>query len=522
MKLIQIFYLIFLFSVFLNKTLALKKLDKVVDTLYHANTTPRNIYWIDVPQGSGNVNAEFTVDLSLHVSYQFTSSQKSDFFEILMNYDKNTKSFQCNNPVGVSLKLRLDSQSNNDLLRFMLIDDVNMDGAFNGDDGVFAYDFPLNNLNSNWIEVTMPYEKFYLWYTEALGFKKLSLETIRAWRIAIFNENNNNQAKNIYFKELKISCLAVPLIAQGNDRVKMKSSFIQLWNDAGCSCGEWSLGKWVIEIGKMLEIGIQRLIVQYSVYDTHSWYLNSQSGMSTLDKIILAAEFNGNFKIVFGLYFDETWNWKSKYDPNTYNELYLKHKMVIDDIYQRFGNKLSFDGFYLPQEWNNVEWKNDNSLKLLAEWTKNVLNYAKSKKSITFIISPFFRNTVNRETTALLFDKYLSIVTNNNNGPFIDEIYIQDSFGVAEQNSFFDIYTYFEIINKSTSKYNAKLGITIEIFNQTTTNGIFAAIPASINRIDSQVELANYLTKDLVHFEWGYMALDNYKLYNDYKSFYFN
>ena len=355
--------------------------------------------------------------------------------------------------------------------------------------------------------------------------RHINLDKIGAWRITIFNENNNNnqQQNKVYFKDLKISCLAEPLINQ-NNRQLIKTTFIQLWNDAGCLCGEWSLIRWIHEIGKMLRIGINRLIIQYSVYDTHNWYLNNPVGMSTLDKIMIAAEFSGNFKVVYGLYFDESWNWKSKYDLNVYNDLLIKHKNVIDDIYQKFGNKIKFDGFYLPQEWNNIEWKNDSSIQLLAEWTRRVLVYIKSIKNVPFIISPFFRTTVSKETTAQLYDQYFSIITNKNKGPFIDEIYIQDSYGIEEgsRNSFCDIYTYLESVKSISDKYNSKLGVTVEIFNQTTTIGVFSAIPATIKRVEEQINLENYLTNNLVQFEWGYMMQDNYKLYQDYSKLYFN
>ena len=159
---------------------------------------------------------------------------------------------------------------------------------------------------------------------------------------------------------------------------------------------------------------------------------------------------------------------------------------------------------------------------MLAYWTRNVLNYAKSKKdNLKLVISPFFRSTINRETTALLFDKYLSIVTNNNNGPYIDEIYIQDSHGVAEQNSLFDIYNYLEAIKSYTNKYGSSLGVTIEIFNQTNTNGAFAAVPANIDRVKSQIKVANYLTNNLIQFEWSYMMQNKYNLFYDYKNYYY-
>ena len=496
-------------------------LEKVIDKLYHDNSTPKNIYWIDIVNGVCNIDTSFNnIDSSFSVSYKFMSELKSDFFEILMNYDKNIKSFNCNNPIGLSIKLRIDNcLTNKDLLKFMLIEDLNMDGSLNGDDGIFAFEYPLNSLNSNWLEVKMFYNQFVLWYSNSNNSnKKLNLERIRAWRITIFNENNNNQLNRIFLKEIKVSCMAQHSTSIDLQKHVIKSSFIQLWNDAGCACGDWSLGRWIIEIGRMIDIGIQRLVIQYSVYETHSWYLNNQNGMSTIDKIAAAVEFY-NFKLVFGLYFDEKWNLQSKYDENLYNQLYSKHRTVIDDLFRRFETKSFFEGFYLPQEFNNVEWKDDKSIELLGLWTRNILNYIKRKSNIKLIISPFFRNSISREKTALLYDKYLSIVTNNSNGPFIDEIYIQDSYGLYEQNSLFDVLTYLEAIKTYTNKYNTSLGVTIEIFNQTTKNGIFAAVPATIDRINSQIKIVSYVTNNLIQFEWGYMMQNNYNLFNDFKKY---
>jgi hypothetical protein len=131
------------------------------------------------------------------------------------------------------------------------------------------------------------------------------------------------------------------------------------------------------------------------------------------------------------------------------------------------------------------------------------LVYIKSIKNVPFIISPFFRTTVSKETTAQLYDQYFSIITNKNKGPFIDEIYIQDSYGIEEgsRNSFCDIYTYLESVKSISDKYNSKLGVTVEIFNQTTTIGVFAAIPATIKRVEEQINLVNYLTNNLIQFQ---------------------
>ena len=182
-------------------------LEKVIDKLYHDNSTPKNIYWIDIVNGVCNIDTSFNnIDSSFSVSYKFMSELKSDFFEILMNYDKNIKSFNCNNPIGLSIKLRIDNcLTNKDLLKFMLIEDLNMDGSLNGDDGIFAFEYPLNSLNSNWLEVKMFYNQFVLWYSNSNNSnKKLNLERIRAWRITIFNENNNNQLNRIFLKEIKV------------------------------------------------------------------------------------------------------------------------------------------------------------------------------------------------------------------------------------------------------------------------------------------------------------------------------
>ena len=48
-------------------------------------------------------------------------------------------------------------------------------------------------------------------------------------------------------------------------------------------------------------------------------------------------------------------------------------------MYNLYGNQSNFEGWYIPQEINDLEWQTSTKRDLLANWLQQTASYAKTK-----------------------------------------------------------------------------------------------------------------------------------------------
>ncbi|RNA09458.1 DUF4434 domain-containing [Brachionus plicatilis] len=500
-------FLKFLLAVFSLKSLACSEIIyKVIDDFENGIST---LYYTSVVQGSAFYEYKLSNSM-LELKYKFSSHEQADFIEVLRSYGPEYQNFGCTNPLGISIDIQID-ELNVDTFKFMLYTE-----SSSGQPDVFAYSFDLSSATTNqWFNLVMPFDKFKIFHSTSSN-PVLNLNRIKAWRLTIFNKLNNH-SKLIRFKSIKQLCHASMHTKPSN--LAISSIFIQIWNTDGCACGQWSETRWHEELMKMDSIGIKRLIVQYTVYDKHSWLSKDWTGRSTLDRILEAANLVQNFQIVLGLYFDEKWNTFNKYEQNYYGLLMAEHEKLIDQIVDLYGTKRSFGGFYIPQEWNNVEWSDDLSLDLFVEWTRKLSGYIKLKGNFSILLSPFFRSYVDLEKTRIIYEKFLN--SSNDSMSFIDEICVQDSIGVdkAYANNFISLYNTLEVLKVIVERNRVKFGVNIELFEQVGKH----FVPADKERVQRQLRAAKFFTSNIFGFDWTYMMAQNYSLFNQYsRTFNFN
>lgn len=493
--------LFFFFS--LNGLSCSSQIYNTIDKFDHHSS---NIYYSSVVQGSALFELKL-FNSTLKLGYQFLTNDNTDFIEILRNYGSYLQNFWCSDPLGISIDLKTDGQ-NPDIFMFMLYVENDL-----GESDVFAYRYDLSNAKADkWHNLMMPFENFNIFYSSS-SRPVLKLEKIKSWRITVFNRENKIQ-RIIKFKDLKHACNA--LVHNQPNNLSISSIFVQIWNTDGCSCGQWSEARWHEEISKMNSVGINRLIVQYTVYHKHSWLSKDSSETSTIDKIMNAAGRIKNFQIVLGLYFDEEWNFFNKSDQTYYNFLFSQHQVLIDEIVDLYGSAKSFYGFYIPQEWNNVEWTDDNSLQLFINWTKNLIIYIKSKANFRVLLSPFFRSHIGLNQTKSLYEKFFKSLKINASKSYLDEICIQDSIGVDKSyaNNFISFYNTMEVLKEVIEKNMINFGINIELFDQVGKQ----FVSASPERIIEQIKISKLFTNNLFAFDWTYMMSQNYTLFNQYQK----
>lgn len=354
--------------------------------------TLTQFYTSAFPSGNINLSVDNVIftegNSSLVCSYNL-AAQPGSFVEIFRSYASNTQDFSFQ---PQSFEFQIKGQENqNGNIKFMLYEDNNMNGSpFDSDDEIWSFNAgSILNVNT-WQSVNCNVNQFVR--IAGTGDNKLTFNRINAWRIVIENNNSNAQTGKIWIDNLNFnSNYQSSQISNAN----ISGSFIQIWNSDGCKCGQWSQNEWEIQMQKMKEVCMDKLVIQYGFYHDNAWYSPSSATFktyqnNTLNNILSAAN-NKNIDIYIGLYFDETWNTADKSINATYANLLTKHQTVIDETYQLFKSNPFFKGWYIPQEINDLEWKSVNNRNLLANWLQSISIYAKAKDANKKImIAPYF------------------------------------------------------------------------------------------------------------------------------------
>ena len=482
-----------------------------------------SVYYTAFNYGSGTVSASLnSSDFvsgqgSLQMDFQFNAGQDY-FFSAMRNYTTNTQdySFRTN---GFSLYVKGGTTADAVALRFW--EDINQNGAFDGEDEV--YTASAHTIGTTvWDSVYFDLNDFTR--VAGSGNDVLDLNRVRAWDIAIKNTDGSSHSGSVLIDRLQLhSAYTQP----SSGSMQLNGSFIQLWNTAGCMCGQWTQNEWDAELQKMKDACMNTLVIQYGVYKDLSWYQPSSLSFinytePTLNKIISAAN-KVDMDVYLGLYFDETWNTSDKSASSTYSGLLDKHKQVIDEIWDLFKDSASFAGWYIPQEINDLEWQSDPQKTLLFNWLRDVSDYAHAKSAThPVMIAPYCNLWQPADLIQQWYDDMLTTATN------IDMIYPQDGIGTHIKDLGYTEPLYGTAIATACQLHNKTFGITLESFDQLTgwpvDNGSFSATSATLDRIKQQLWSAEDLSASgIVQFSWMYMQPDlstaSTTLYNDYKSF---
>lgn len=422
-----------------------------------------------------------------------------------------------------SLSIWVKAQAGSvDKLRIALYEDQDMDtNPREAGDEVFVSS--PRALAAAWTQVVIPFGEFTL--SSGGGDGILNLDRIGAWAIVIDNGDGGAHGGQVWVDDLRQVTSYVPP-ATGTD--VLSGAVFQLWNSgAGCECGQWDLARWQAELRKLRDSCQNTIIVQYGIWEGNAWYAPSSLGFvtqtnPTLANIFAAAESLG-LHVVVGLYFSEDWNTSNKANPNIYSTLLARDQGAIDELWALFGASPAFQGWYIPQEVEDLHWPNGSPQQvLLASWLRDVSAYAKSKDPSKLVyIAPYFGPVRPADDLEAWYDTVLSTATD------IDVVLAQDGVGTTRVDGDVDVPHYMQAIKDACVAHGVAFGMVIESFQQIggwpVDDGPFATTAADIARLKSQLWIAGQLTSTLVQFEWSFMQPDRCgaaaQLYNDYITY---
>jgi hypothetical protein len=452
---------------------------------------------------------------SLRLDYSL-SAGSGNFVEYLRNYDKSTQDYNFM-PSGLSIWIK--GNGSGDRFRFQLFEDKNLNGTFEepGEE-VWVWSHSTILSKTGWNKVSMPFANFKR--LAGNDNNALDLARIGKWRIVIDNPAGTARAaSSVWVDDLRlVNTYAVPTTAKA-----ISGSFLQIWNDVGCACGNWTQARWNTEMQTMADVGMNTLIVQYGMYGdgagTVTAFYPSNLGFvtyrqPTLDYIMAAAQARGQ-KVVVGLYFNANWDGDLAWDqPATYNDVEFRNRQVIDEIWSRYGANPAFGGWYIPQEIDDLNWQSDGNRALLAGMVQNLAAHAKGKNAaLPVMIAPYFRMNQPADVYRDWWVNFLAAA------PSVDWVIPQDGVGTNGTDGDTDVPYYFAALQYATGFTGRNLGATVESFQQT---GSSTFVPTTIARLQDQLKVAGSYATRIFQFEWSYMepSLEgaHRQLYDGYKA----
>ncbi len=247
----------------------------------------------------------------------------------------------------------------------------------------------------------------------------------------------------------------------------LSGTFVDFWYKS-----DWTLSDWDTFMNEMQEVGVDKIIVQFTAFDNYLW-CNSPNNYSTqkyewtLERLLQTAESN-NISVYVGLYNDNNF-WNYTQDVNKLQEYAQKNIDLANNIWQNYSHFDSFSGWYIPQETAPFYYQNDFSFNLLKDNLVNpVADYCYDLSGLPTSISVFFNQNLSTSNDLLYF-------TNRMGSTDVDIIMLQDGTGIWDSTYNAPHCSY----NNLQSYYNdAKWGLYGE---QPVFEGDFWAISETFN-----------------------------------------
>jgi len=311
--------------------------------------------------------------------------------------------------------------------------------------------------------------------------------------------------------------------------MNIKGSFLQLFSEVNYPAKplplSWKDEYWEKELKRMKEIEMNLLIIQFAVYNGFAYYdskVFSKKDSTDHIKTIVDEAQKIDMDIFLGLAGSDNW-WK-----NCNDDEYLKLEkdkccQVFDELWSMYGDLKNIKGIYLSQELEDRSYQTKEKRERITKFIADLSNYCKKRDSkIKILISPFwggYQPVSEYQKWWMLFLKETDV----------DIVALQDGVGchrVLPDSD--DLVEHYKALGSACEKNRKEFWSDLETFDQ--IHGIplddspWEAVPASIERIENQIQIQFQLVSNIICFEYlHYMSPDMNelagKLYKDYSKF---
>ena len=276
--------------------------------------------------------------------------------------------------------------------------------------------------------------------------------------------------------------------SQAPSEARLNGTFIQLLE----AHGSWTSSQWDQLFDWLRSVGINHLVVQWSVFDDLAFYPSTAFHSvenSPLETVLKLAD-SSHMSILVGLVHDAAYWSNIQGGPASVNSYLRKLRersaTAARELNPILGHYRSVDGWYIPQEIDDVNWRSPETRQLVLDHLGGLTrDLRRLNPAMTLAISTFSQAQSSPHGFEQFWDELFRCAS-------IDAVLFQDGIG-ANKLEMNEVPIYLGALQNAVQKNSRKLRVVVELFRQVAgppiDNSAFRAVPASLDRIRLQIEL---------------------------------
>lgn len=279
--------------------------------------------------------------------------------------------------------------------------------------------------------------------------------------------------------------------------VRLAGTYLQLLS----AHARWTDTAWRRLFASFRELGLTRLVVQWSVYDGRAFYATpgDQSARAPLETIMRLAGETG-VEVRVGLVQDSQYWTAIRREPRAVAEylatLRRRALATAQHVAPRLAVQSPFGGFYITEEIDDTIWRSAERRAVLFTHLRELSDGLHALAPDRPVAISGFATSA---TTPRGFEEFWSALLA---AAPIDAVIFQDGVG-ARNLTLEHLPSYIDAIKRAVAVRDRRLEIVVEVFTETDDRRdirTFRAVPAPLARITRQIEIAGRAGVPLIAF----------------------
>ena len=189
--------------------------------------------------------------------------------------------------------------------------------------------------------------------------------------------------------------------------------------------------------------------------------------------------------------------WSGKFDAQGETAMNQKIMTELEDLYGSYG---SLAGWYLPEELDDRNFNTPQAKEAVATYLKSMVMYARFYTHRPVMVSPYFGINPDGTAYAQWWDSVLSEAK-------VDIVAMQDGVG-TRRTTIEESASVFAALQPIMEKHDVQFWANIEVFDQIhgwpVDAGTWQAIPATSDRVSTQLALESPYVQKVIIFEFSH------------------